>query len=196
MHEEIICAGFGGQGIMLLGRLIAFGAMNREFNVTWMPSYGAEVRGGTAHCMVIISNDEIASPLISLCDTAFVMNKPSFDKFLPRIRPKGMLILNSSLVETKSAREDITIFKVPMTDIAHRLGNARVANMVGLGLYMKKKRLFSKDIIIEGIKKTFPENRELVGLNIKALEEGMNYTNTESRANQRLAETRKAKNNE
>lgn len=173
MHEEIICAGFGGQGIMFLGKLIAFGAMNKGFKVTWMPSYGAEVRGGTAHSMVVISDDEVASPLISLCDTAIVMNKPSFEKFLPRIRPKGMLILNSSLIEAKSARKDIIILKVPMTDIANTLGDVRAANMAAIGAYMKKKRLFSKDIIIKGIGMAFPENKELVNLNTRALEEGM-----------------------
>lgn len=173
MQEEIICAGFGGQGIMFLGKLIAFGAMHKGFKVTWMPSYGAEVRGGTAHSMVVISNEEIASPVVSLCDTAVIMNRPSFDKFLFRIRPKGVLILNSSLADTKSDRKDINIFKIPMTDIAHNLGNVRVANMVALGVYLKKKRLFSKDIIIEGIKKAFPEDKELVSLNIKALEEGL-----------------------
>lgn len=173
MQEEIICAGFGGQGIMFLGKLIAFGAMNKGFKVTWMPSYGAEVRGGTAHSMVVISDDEIASPLISLFDTAVVMNKPSFDKFLPKARPKGMLILNSSLVDPKPARKDITIFKVPMTDIAVRLGDVRAANMVALGFYMQKKRLFSKDIIIKGIKMAFPGNEELIDLNTRALEEGM-----------------------
>lgn len=174
MQEEIICAGFGGQGIMFLGKLVAFGAMNRGFNVTWMPSYGAEVRGGTAHSMVVISDDEIASPIVSLCDTAVVMNHPSYDKFLSRIRPEGMLILNSSLAKAESGRKDITIFKIPMTEIAHRLGNVRVANMIALGTYMKKKKLFSKDIIAEGIRQAFPDNKELVGLNIRALEEGLN----------------------
>lgn len=173
MKEEIICAGFGGQGVMFLGKLIAFGAMKKGFYVTWMPSYGAEVRGGTAHSMVVISDDEIASPVISLCDTALIMNQPSFDKFLPEIRPNGMLILNSSLVDTKSDRKDVAIFKIPMTDVARRLGNVRVANMVALGAYIKKKKLFSKDMIIKGIEKAFSENKELVSLNIKALEEGL-----------------------
>lgn len=158
---------------MFLGKLIAFGAMHKGFNITWMPSYGAEVRGGTAHSMVVISNEEIASPVVSLCDTAVIMNRPSFDKFLFRIRPKGVLILNSSLCNAKSDRKDINIFKIPMTDIAHSLGNVRVANMIALGAYIKKKRLFSKDIIIKGIKEAFPENTELVSLNIKALEEGL-----------------------
>jgi 2-oxoglutarate ferredoxin oxidoreductase subunit gamma len=173
MEERIICAGFGGQGIMLLGKFIAFGAMNNGFNVTWMPSYGAEVRGGTAHSMVIVSDDEIASPIVSLCDTAIIMNLPSFGKFLSRVKKKGTLILNSSLINTDTPGKDITILKVPMTDIAHEIGDLRVANMVALGVYLEKKKLFSKELIIRGLEIAFPYNKKLVELNIKALEKGM-----------------------
>jgi len=173
MKEAIICAGFGGQGIMLLGKFMAFGGMNNGLKVTWMPSYGAEVRGGTAYCMVIISDDEIASPIVSLCDTVIAMNKPSFDKFIRNVRPNGMLIANSSLADTKSDRKDIKIVWVPMTDIAHKLGNVKVANMVALGAYMKNKNLFLKNAIIAGIGIAFPADIKLQDLNIKALEEGM-----------------------
>lgn len=173
MREEIICAGFGGQGIMLLGKFIAFGAMKKGFYTTWMPSYGAEVRGGTAHSMIIVSDKRVASPILSLCDTAIIMNRPSLSRFLSRIRPGGTLILNSSLAEAKMSRRDIITVKVPMTAIAHRLGNVRVANMVALGVYMKKKKLFSKDVMKEGLKVAFPDKKELVGLNIKALCEGL-----------------------
>lgn len=173
MKEEIICSGFGGQGIMMLGKLIAQGALNKGFNVTWMPSYGAEVRGGTAHCMVIVSDEEVASPVVSLCDTAVVMNRPSLKKFVSRIRPKGLLLLNSSLADAKVERKDIAVLRIPMTDIAHSLGNVRVANMVALGAYIKKKKIFTKIIAFEGIKKVFGDKKELVDVNIKALEEGL-----------------------
>ncbi|NQT90937.1 MAG: 2-oxoacid:acceptor oxidoreductase family protein, partial [Candidatus Omnitrophica bacterium] len=141
MTEDIICAGFGGQGIMLLGKFIAFGAMKKGFNVSWMPSYGAEVRGGTAHSMVVVSDEEVASPVVISCDTAIVMNGPSLDKFLPRIRPKGTLILNSSLIDDGIKKKGVTIIEAPMTDIAIKLGNVRAANVVALGQFMKKKGL-------------------------------------------------------
>ncbi len=173
MKEEIICAGFGGQGIMMLGKLMAQGALDKGFNVAWMPSYGAEVRGGTAHCMVSISDEEIASPVLSLYDTAVLMNNPSLNKFISRIRPKGTLILNSSLADGEVKREDITVLEIPMTEIAHKLGNVRVANMVALGVYIRKKKIFAKEIAEEGIKSIFQGNKELIDINIKALGEGL-----------------------
>ena len=172
MNESIICAGFGGQGIMLLGKLITFGAMRKGLNTTWLPSYGAEVRGGTAHSMVHISDEDISSPIVSLCDTAIVMNQPSFEKFISKIRPKGALLLNTSLVNGKVSRKDISVLKIPMTETAHKLGNVKVANMVALGAYIKKRKLFSKDIMKEGIKNIFAPNKSLIDLNIEALEEG------------------------
>jgi len=173
MREDVICAGFGGQGIMLLGKFIAYGAMNKGLHVTWMPSYGAEVRGGTAHSMVIVSDKRIASPILDLCDTAIIMNKPSLGKFLSRIKPGGMLILNTSIAASKISRKDIKVIKVPMTAIAHKLGNVRVANMAALGAYMKRKKLFSRDIVKEGLKIAFPGKKNLVNLNIEALDEGL-----------------------
>lgn len=173
MKEEIICAGFGGQGIMLLGKLIALGAMHKGLKVTWMPSYGAEVRGGTAHSMVVVSDDDIASPVVSLCDTLIAMNKPSFDRFLPKVRPRGTVIVNTSFVDAPSAQAGVTVIGVPLTAIANSLGSVRVANVIALGVYMKKKRLFSKEILIDEIENLFDEKMELVKLNIMALEEGL-----------------------
>ncbi|MFH1867836.1 MAG: 2-oxoacid:acceptor oxidoreductase family protein [Candidatus Omnitrophota bacterium] len=173
MKEEIICAGFGGQGIMMLGKIIVQAALKKGLNVTWIPSYGAEVRGGTAHCMVVLSDDEIASPVVSLCDTAVVMNGPSLKKFVKRIRPKGMLILNSSLADADVDRRDISVLRIPMTEIAHRLGNVKAANMVALGVYIKKKKIITKSMASEGITDIFRGNKELTTLNLKALEEGL-----------------------
>ena len=178
-EERIICAGFGGQGIMILGKLIAYSIMERNCNVTWMPSYGAEVRGGTAHCMVVASSREIASPIISHCDTAIIMNKPSFDKFLPRVvssglnaNRKGLLLLNSSLVDKDVKRSNIDIISIPMTEIAYDLGNIRPANMVALGAYMKRRGLFPKTSVIKGIKIAFSGNKDIIDLNIRALDKG------------------------
>jgi len=167
--ERIICAGFGGQGIMILGKLIAYSGMKNNLNVTWMPSYGAEVRGGTAHCTVVFSTGEIASPTVPACDTAIIMNGPSLDKFIKQITPGGLLILNSSLADAPIKRKDIKIVRVPMTDIAHSLGNVRVANMVSLGVYMKEKNLFPSEIVKKGIRIAFSSNKDLVTINLKAL---------------------------
>jgi len=172
MKEDIICAGFGGQGIMMLGKLLAYSGMRKKYHVTWMPSYGAEVRGGTAHCMVIISDEEIGSPAVSLCDTAIIMNKPSLSRFTKKIKTKGTLILNSSLADDTVRRKDINILKIPFTDIAHSLGDVRVANIVALGVYMGKKNLFNKEIVSKGIKIAFASNKRLIDLNIKALAKG------------------------
>jgi len=173
MREEIICAGFGGQGIMSLGKFIAQTAIRKGLGVTWMPSYGAEVRGGTAHCMVIVSDKEIASPLLSFCDTAIVMNQPSVKRFFDRVKSGGTLLLNSSLASPTTERKDISVIEVPMTDIAIRLGNVRVANVVALGAYMNLKEFLLKDVVIDGIRDAFSRNPELVELNVKALEEGL-----------------------
>lgn len=158
---------------MLLGRLLALGAMKKGLNVTWMPSYGAEVRGGTAHCMVVISDEEIASPVFSEYSSAIIMNRPSLDKFLPRIRTAGILVLNSSLAGAEIERKDIKIFKAPMTEIAHGIGNVKTANMVAMGVYLKYNRLFPTDLVKAGIQEAFPNNRVLIDLNIKAFEKGL-----------------------
>ena len=172
-EERIVCAGFGGQGIMILGKLIAYCGMKNNLNVTWMPSYGAEVRGGTAHCTVVFSSGEIASPTVTACDTAIIMNGPSLDKFIKQITPGGLLILNSSLVDVPIKRKDIKIVRVPMTDIAHSLGNVRVANMISLGVYVKEKNLFPSDIAKKGIKIAFSNNKNLITINLKALKLGL-----------------------
>ena len=173
MIEKITCAGFGGQGIMMLGKLIAYSAMRKGLNVTWMPSYGAEVRGGTAHSMVVLSDEEVASPIITSCSTAIIMNKPSLDKFLMKIKKNGLLILNSTLASGSIKRKDINVLKIPMTEMAHALGNVRIANMIAFGAFMKQKPLFSREIAEKGISIAFAKDKKLVALNIKALEKGL-----------------------
>jgi 2-oxoglutarate ferredoxin oxidoreductase subunit gamma len=179
MKENIICSGFGGQGIMILGKLIAYSAMNHGLNVTWMPSYGAEVRGGTAHCMVVLSDKEVASPIITDCTAAIIMNKPSLDKFLNFLKPnklypkfKSLLLLNSSLEDRDITKKGIDVVRIPMTEIAHELGNIRAANMVALGAYYKKRSLFKRSDIEKGIKIAFPANKDIIDLNIKAFDKG------------------------
>ena len=173
MHEEIIMAGFGGQGVIFMGKLLAYLGMQEGHQVTYIPSYGAEVRGGTANCTVIISSEEIASPLSPHPSTAIVMNKPSLDKFEPRIKREGLLILNSSLISREANRDDLEIMEVPATEIAMRLGNSRVANMVALGAYMARKKVVSLGTALDHLRDVLPErSHHLLDINKKALKEG------------------------
>lgn len=173
MTEKLIVAGSGGQGAMLLGKIIAESAMRENKFVTWLPSYGAEVRGGTAHCMITISDEEIGSPYVDQADTLIVLNEPSFDRFIKRLKNKGTLIANSSLV-LKDIGEDNNKIKRPFTDIAIKLGNIRVANMVALGAYLGKKNTLQKNTIIETIEAIAPADKKaLVGINKSALLAGI-----------------------
>lgn len=171
MREEIICAGFGGQGILLLGKLLAFCAMKENKFNTWMPSYGAEVRGGTAYSMTVISNEPIPSPIVSMADTAIVMNSPSFRKFKDKVKKGGLLIVNSSLVKNIPRIKKIKIIKLPFTDIALNLGNVKVANVVALGAYIKKTKIVSIKTALKAIEESF-KDKKLVVLNKLAVLKG------------------------
>lgn len=178
MTEKIIIAGAGGQGIMLLGKVLAESAMREDKYVTWLPSYGAEVRGGTAHCMVIISDKEISSPYIEKPDSLIIMNAPSLEKFKNRLTPKGLLILNSSLVPGPSFivahKKDVKVFKHPFTDIAIKLGNLRVANMVALGCYLNKEKIINPQTVFRVMEEIAPEDkRNLIEINKQALSTGL-----------------------
>jgi 2-oxoglutarate ferredoxin oxidoreductase subunit gamma len=169
MEEKIIIAGFGGQGILFLGKLISQSGILAGLNTTYIPSYGAEVRGGTAHCHVVLSDSEIASPVIEKPDTLIMMNEPSFVKFEKIINSGGLIISNSSLISAKQKRNDVTEKFISATNIAEGLGNAKVANIVMLGFYSRLKNIISKDIILKNI--TGP----LVELNRKAFNAGYEY---------------------
>jgi len=173
MLEEVIIAGFGGQGIMLIGRLLAYAGMLEGKNVAWMPSYGPEMRGGTANCTVIISSEEIASPVVPYPKSIIVMNKPSLDKFEPNVKEDGLIILNDSLIDQKVSRNDVTIIRVPANDMANELGNLKVANMVVLGAYVKKSGVVKLDTIFKALEKALAgRNQELLNLNKEALKQG------------------------
>ena len=133
MHQEIIISGFGGQGALFAGQLLAYGALAEGRHVTWIPSYGPEMRGGTANCTVVISDEEIGSPLTRHPSAALVLNPPSFDRFEPAVKQGGVLIINTSLVSTQSARSDIRTIYVPANDVASELGAAQMANVVMIG---------------------------------------------------------------
>lgn len=172
MMERIIIAGAGGQGIMLLGKVLAVAAMKEKRYVTWLPSYGAEVRGGTAHCMVIISDQEISSPYIDKADSLIIMNRPSLEKFKSRIKNRGLLFLNSSLVSGKGYRNARTN-KFPFTEVAVKLGNIRVANMIALGAFIAKKNPVSLESAKAAVSDIAPAHKKhLIDINLKALKEG------------------------
>lgn len=160
---------------MLLGKVLAEMAMREDKCVTWLPSYGAEVRGGTAHCMVIISDAEIGSPYIKEADTLIIMNGPSLKKFKKRIKNKGLLIVNTSLAgEVKDIDKRIHILKHPFTDLAIGLGNIRIANMIALGCFISQKNIVSKKSVSAVIQAIAPEDKKnLIEINQKALSEGM-----------------------
>lgn len=169
MTERIIIAGAGGQGVMLMGKILAYAAMKENKHVTWLPSYGAEVRGGTAHCMVTISNEQIGSPYIDKADALIIMNEPSWERFKLRIKPQGMLFINSSLVRRNIGNRPRMI-KQPFTDIAIKLGNIRVANIVALGCYLAKKKIIDIKTVLTSIEQIAPQDKKnLIEINKQAI---------------------------
>ena len=173
IDEAIICAGFGGQGIMVLGKVLAEAGMAEGLNVTWLPSYGAEVRGGTAHAVVRISSGEIPSPVAPEADAAIIMNEPSLEKFAGKIKKGGLLVVNTTMAGDGPDRKDIDIVAAPLTDEAIGLGNIRVANMIATGIYAAKKDLFGIQLLTRVIEKMAGPRKEIIPVNIKAVERGM-----------------------
>ena len=172
MNEKIICAGFGGQGIMLMGKLLAQAGMSRGYHVTWLPSYGAEVRGGTAHSMVHISDKEIASPTISRPTTCIVMNQPSLAKFMNRVEKNGFLMVNTSMVEEIVEKKSLRITAFPLTKLASELGNIKVANMIAVGALLGLKEMFPLKSVLNELDKVLPSKKELLAVNKKAIKLG------------------------
>jgi len=142
-HEEVIFAGFGGQGVLFAGQLLAYAGIAENLYVTWIPSYGPEMRGGTANCTVIVSEQEIGAPLVRHPSAAAVFNPPSMEKYEPLVKARGWLFVNTSLVTLRSARQDVNVLYIPASDIAVELGNIRMANMVMLGALVSKTGLVS-----------------------------------------------------
>lgn len=172
--EKIILAGFGGQGVMSAGQLLTYAGMIENKQVSWLPSYGPEMRGGTANCAVMVSDTPIGSPIITNDATsAIIMNLPSLDKFEKDIVENGVLIINSSLIERKASRTDIRAYYVPANEIANEIGNSRVANMVMLGAYLELTKAVEVESVLEAFKKVYgPSKEHLVPLNKEALERG------------------------
>jgi 2-oxoglutarate ferredoxin oxidoreductase subunit gamma len=175
MLQEIILAGFGGQGVMSMGQLLAYAGLEEEKFVSWIPSYGPEMRGGTANCSVTISDKEVSSPIITEPNTLIVLNRPSLDKFEKDVKPDGWVLLNSSMIDREPSRNDLRVLKIPAVEIANnKLNNSRVANMIILGAFIQLTKSVALESVVGALKKVLPEYRyHLIPLNRQALELGI-----------------------
>ena len=174
IHEEIIVAGFGGQGVLAMGRLMAYAGMIEGKNVSWLPSYGPEMRGGTANCSVILSDELVGCPVISRATCLIAMNGPSLDKFESAVAPGGKIIVNSSLIKRKVERTDVEAVYCPVSDTALELGDVRGANMIMLGAYIGLTGFPSPEKVKESLLKVFGEGKKkLIPMNEAALNKGM-----------------------
>ena len=174
MYMDAIIAGFGGQGVMLIGNLLAYAGMRHGQNVTYMPVYGPEMRGGTANCTVVVSDEEIGSPIIRSPLSLIIMNRPSLDKFQPRMQNGGVLVINSSLVDQELADKDrVKCVAVPANDIADKLGNTRMANMVALGAYVQATGVMPLQTVIDSLENVISAHySHLIPKNAEALKAG------------------------
>jgi len=173
-YIDTIIAGFGGQGVLLIGNLLAYAGMNDGLNVTYIPVYGVEMRGGTANCTVVLSEEEIGSPIIHSPTSLIAMNRPSLDKFQPRTQDGGVCIINSSLVDMELADKDrLKCFDVPLNDIADKLGNARLVNMVAIGAYVQATQIVPLDALTTSLEDVIsPRYHKLIPANTEAIKAG------------------------
>ena len=174
MTEEIIIAGFGGQGVLSMGKILAYSGIMQDEEVSWMPSYGPEMRGGTANVTVILSDDRISSPYLKVYDTAIILNQQSMDKFEESVKPGGVLIYDPNGITQHPIRTDIKIYQVEGNRMASEMGNKKVFNMIVLGGFLKIKPIVKLENVVEGLKKSLPERyHNLIPLNIEAITKGM-----------------------
>ncbi|MGA2956231.1 MAG: 2-oxoacid:acceptor oxidoreductase family protein [Thermodesulfobacteriota bacterium] len=178
MYQEIIMGGVGGQGIMVIGNLLAQAAFMEDLNVTYIPIYGVEKRGGQADCTVVISNEEIGSPIVGYPQSCVIMSKPSLLKYAPKVKPHGLLLLNSSMVDPKEVpRNDLDLLPIPANEIAQEMKNDRLANMVVIGAFVEKTKVVSLDTLIAALPKIFDErHHHLIPANTEAIRKGAEYT--------------------
>lgn len=174
MYQGVIMSGFGGQGVVKAGILLAYAGMIDGKHVTFFPAYGAEMRGGTANCSVVISSDEVTSPVVPRPDTVIIMNQPSLTRFEPTVKPGGLLLINSSLVSQEPKRKDVEVVKIPANAIAEKIGTIKIANMVMIGAYLKKTNAVKLDSIIDSLPKVFTRaKKDIMEKNHEALKKGM-----------------------
>ncbi|MDP4181225.1 MAG: 2-oxoacid:acceptor oxidoreductase family protein [Bacillota bacterium] len=174
MKQDIVIAGFGGQGILSAGKVLANAGMLEDKYVSWLPSYGPEMRGGTANCHVVISEEPVASPIINDATTLIVMNGPSLEKFEDMVVEGGLIIIDSSLVETEVKRKDVEVFRIPASKMADDMGNVTYANIILLGKLIAKTGIISKDSFEESLKKVLPAKKHyMIPEEVEALKMGM-----------------------
>ncbi|NOR28631.1 MAG: 2-oxoglutarate ferredoxin oxidoreductase subunit gamma [Lutibacter sp.] len=178
MTEEIIIAGFGGQGVLSMGKILAYSGIMQDQEVSWMPSYGPEMRGGTANVTVILSDERISSPYLQIFDTAIILNQQSMDKFEESVKPGGVLLYDPNGISHHPTRTDIKIFQIEGTKLASEMGNKKIFNMVVLGAFLKVKPIVQLENVISGLKKSLSERyHHLIPLNEEAITMGMNNVN-------------------
>jgi 2-oxoglutarate ferredoxin oxidoreductase subunit gamma len=174
MTEEIIIAGFGGQGVLSMGKILAYSGIMQDQEVSWMPAYGPEMRGGTANVTVIISDERISSPILQVFDTAIILNQQSMDKFEEAVKPGGVLLYDPNGISHHPSRKDINIYKVEGAKLAAEMGNTKIFNMVVLGAYLKVKPIVKLENVMKGLKKSLPERyHKLLPLNEDAINMGI-----------------------
>lgn len=173
MQTEVQFAGFGGQGIMVMGKILAHAAMEEGYEVSWVPSYGPEMRGGTAYCTVVVSDQPIGSPVIKNPTHLVAMNRPSLEKFSNTIKPGGLIFINGSLISVRSGRDDVRELIVPVIEIARDLGTVKAANVVALAAFVAKSGMVSIEALKASIEEEFAAKKKLIPLNMKAVEEGV-----------------------
>lgn len=176
MTSQILIAGFGGQGVLFAGKFISYKGLLEGKNLSWLPSYGPEMRGGTANCSVILSDDPVGSPIVSNPDILMAMNLPSLDKYEDAVVPGGMIFVDSTLIERKVKRDDVKVFYIPSTALAQEIGAPTLANMIMVGKFMKESGAVSTENIEETLGKVVSARRaNLLELNLKAIKTGMDY---------------------
>ncbi len=172
MQSEVMFAGFGGQGILLSAKILAHAAMEQGFEVAWIPSYGPEMRGGTAYCTVVVSDRPIGSPIIRNPGHLVAMNRPSLEKFAPVIKPGGVILVNSTLISVPAGRDDVDELRVPVNDIAKDLGNVRSANIVALSAFAARSNIVDFEMIRKCVEDEFSRKPKLIPLNMEAVAAG------------------------
>ena len=173
MQSEVMFAGFGGQGILLSANILAHCAMEEGLEVAWVPSYGPEMRGGTAYCTVVISDRLIGSPIIRNPMHLVAMNRPSLEKFAPMVKPDGVILVNSSLISIGSDRDDVDEVRVPVNDIAVKLGSVRSANIVALSAFVARSKIVKINTLRSCVGEEFQNKQKLIPLNMAAIDEGV-----------------------
>ena len=172
MQSEVMFAGFGGQGILSSGKILASAAMREGFEVGWIPSYGPEMRGGTAYCTVVISDRPIGSPIIKNPRHLVAMNRPSLEKFASTVKPGGVILINSSLIPVDSGRDDIDELKLPATEIAREIGNVKADNIIALAAFVERSRIVDFEVLRETVKLEFEKKPKFIPLNMTAMDKG------------------------